>query len=601
MTRPVSVSGLHEHPGHRPLWLLGGLGAVLLVLAGCSSSSQTRAQVEEESEVQRYGVATIGDRTTVGNALPIPLGGVGLVTGLEGTGGDCTHDSYRALLADKLRKQRVPDVNKVLVSSSNALVIIDALLPPGANKGDPLELEVKLPPGSRATSLRGGTLQKCTLYNYDFAKNLRSDYTGSETLLTGHPLAYAEGPVLVSVHDGDASTSLKSGHIWNGGRLRTDVPFALLMNPGHEQASLTSLISDRINSTFQAGLRGALDMRLASTRDNKSVTLRVPAAYRLNLERYLRVVRLIPLSDSADMPGKGEDRRSYRQKLSEDLLDPSRTVVAALRLEALGQKSLPALQEGRKSKHPLVRFCSAEALAYLGSGSGGDELAEAVVHYPILRAFALTALASLDEAICHIKLKELMLSDLDDETRIGAFRALRALNENDPLVRGEHLDDAFWLHRVNPGGKPLVHISTTKRAEVVLFGESPRLQAPFAFRAGEFMVTATKDDVSCTIARILLGGQPVRKQCSLDLEAVLRALADLGGQYPDVLALLQQANTCDSLSCRIKVDALPQAGNVYELVKAGKEGTDLIPAGQDLGRTPTLYQSGLPEQMVGKK
>jgi hypothetical protein len=209
----------------------------------------------------------------------------------------------------------------------------------------------------------------------------------------------------------------------------------------------------------------------------------------------------------------------------------------------------------------------------------------------MFRAFALTALASLDEAVSQIKLKELIHGDLDDETRIGAFRALRALNEHDSLVRGEYLNESFWLHRVAVRSRPFVHVSTSKRAEVVLFGETPRLKPPFSFVAGEFTVTATVDDVRCTVSRFPLHGSVMRKQCGLDLEAVLRSMADLGGQYSEALALLQQAGTCDNLTCRIRVDALPQAGDLEELVKAGREGADLIPAGQDLGETPTLYQT----------
>jgi hypothetical protein len=594
MTRHDSVAGLPAHAGHCSLWLLGAFGAVLLVLAGCSTTAQQRAQAEDESEVHHYEMLTVGDRTTVGNAEAIPLGGVGLVTGLEGTGGDCPHDSYRSLLADTLRKQGIRKINELLNSPSSALVIVEGFLPPGASKDDPIEVQVKLPPGSKATSLRGGFLNKCKLYNYDFARNLRPDYNGAENMLFGHPKGYAEGAVLVGVGDGDESARVKQGRIWNGGKATLDHPLALVMNPDFQTGMLTSLITDRINATFSAGLRGALDTRLAYTGDKYSISLRVPAQYRLNLERYLRVVRLIPLAESADVPGKEEDRRSYRQKLADDLLDPARTVVAALRLEALGQKSIPHLREGMKSSHPLVRFCSAEALAYLGSPACGDELAQAIVQSPLLRAFALTALASLDEAICHIKLKELVQSDLDDETRIGAFRALYALNPNDPLVRGELLNDSFWLHRLAPQSKPMVHVSTTKRAEVVLFGETPRLTAPFSFLAGEFSITAADIDTRCTLSRFPIGGAPARKQCSLALEDVLRTLAEMGGQYPEVIALLQQAATCENLNCRIRVDALPQATSVFELVKAGKDAGDLIPAGQDLGSTPTLYSNGRP-------
>jgi hypothetical protein len=71
-------------------------------------------------------------------------------------------------------------------------------------------------------------------------------------------------------------------------------------------------------------------------------------------------------------------------------------------------------------------------------------------------------------------------------------------------------------------------------------------------------------------------------------------MGELGAQYPEVIALLQQAASCDSLTCRVRIDALPQAIDVRELVKAGRSGSDFGASGQDLGRTPSLYQIGLP-------
>lgn len=586
MTLHAFVWGLKTCAKRCPLWMWGGVAAVLLVLAGCSNTRQHRAQAEDDSEVQRYDVETIGDRTTVGNAQPIALGGVGLVQGLEGTGGDCVHDAYRAMLLDQLTKERVPNPAGLLKSSECALVIVEASLPPGASKDDPIDVEVKLPPGSKATSLRGGVLRKCYLYSYDFARNLRPDYQGPNSMFLGHKLAVAQGAILVGTGDGEESARVKVGRIWAGARLLTDNPLALVMNADSRQARYTSLIEDRLNTTFQAtGLRGALDTRVAHTKDNLSVSLRVPVQYRHNLPRYLRVVRAIPMNDAADLPGKTEsDRRSYRQKLGDDLVDPSRTIVAALRLEALGPKSIPVLKEkGLRSDHPLVRFASAEALAYLGSPSCGEELHKIILEYPMLRAHALTALASLDEAICHLKLKELIVSNLDDETRIGAFRALRGLNEHDSMVTGELLNDSFWLHRIAKETRPFVHVSTTKRAEIVLFGDTPMLKPPFSFLAGEFAITAAKDDIRCTVSRFPLRSEPARQQCSLALEDVLRTMAELGAQYPEVMTLLQQASSCESVSCQVRVDALPVAASVEDLLKAGKDMNELLPGGKKPG------------------
>jgi hypothetical protein len=304
------------------------------------------------------------------------------------------------------------------------------------------------------------------------------------------------------------------------------------------------------------------------------------------------------LTTQLDLPTpKGEDHRSYRQRLADDLLDPARTVTAALRLEALGDSSKTALKKGLESQHPLVRFCSAEALAYLGDPSCGEELAAAVAHSPVLRAFGLTAMASLDEAICHVKLGELLTTAKDDETRYGAFRALRALSPRDQLVRGELLNDSFWLHRIGPHTPPLVHISSTRRAEIVVFGEEPTLRPSFGLQAGDFVLTASKDDDHCIISRVPMHGPPTRRRSSLEVVAILRTLAAMGCLYPEAVGLLQQADAGGVLSCRLACDALPQAVTAEELVQIGlgKSGAnnELLPAGQTLGETPGLFDNGL--------
>jgi hypothetical protein len=592
--------------------IIGGspwvLGAVLLGFAGLCGCIPQQAVLHSTDDAERegdhYHVETLGEKCAVGDALPMPVGGVGLVVGLEGTGGDCPPDEYRAMLEKDLLKDKVRDVKGEMTSPRNAMVMITGQIPPGASKDDRIDLEISLPHGSRVTSLRGGYLRKCLLYNYDYAKRLRPDFNGPNGMLLGHPHVEAQGLLLVGLGDGDESVRVKHGRIWGGGRVLAPSPFSLVMNADQQYARVTALLADRINQTFQAGFAGNPGTSVAAARDKVGIMLRVPPQYRLNTPRFLRVVRLIPMTDAVDVPStKGADHRSYRQKLADDLLDPRRTVTAALRLEALGQNSKPALKKGLESAHPLVRFCSAEALAYLGDPSCGEELAAAVAAQPALRAFGLAAMASLDEAICHVKLRELLQGAKDDETRYGAFRALRSLNENDPLVRGELLNEAFWLHRVASAAAPLAHISTTRRAEIVLFGEVPQLKPPISAIAGEFVVTASADDSRCTISRVPLHGAPSRQQCSLELDKVLHTMADMGADYPEVVTLLQQADSCSALTCRVRTDALPQNVSVYDLVKLGQKkageelDVELIPAGQDLGLTPTLFDTGLPSNM----
>jgi hypothetical protein len=593
------------------LWVersvLGAGLLTLLALLGCTTL-QTRSQLDDDDDKQRYTIETIRDKVTVGNAVPVPVGGIGLVVGLEGTGGDCPPDSWRDVLVNQLRKEGYQDIRRIMTSPYNAMVYVTGMIPPGTSKGDPIDLEVLLPRNSRATSLRGGYLHKCLLYNYDFAERLApsADPNGAHGFLRGHPLVAAEGMLLVGMgtNGEEESASLKRGRIWGGGRCLAPTTFSLVLNPNEQYARVAALVAERINDAFQAGFRGDPGTSVAEAHDKYSVALRVPPQYRLNKPRFLRVVLDIPYTPdprviSCPMSDKGADHRSYRQRVSDDLLDPAKTVIAALRLEALGQDSKPALKKGLKSDHPLVRFCSAEALAYLGDPEGGNELGEAVALSPLLRSFALTAMASLDEAVCHVRLAELLTSGREDEVRYGAFRALRELNKNHKLVQGEQLNESFWLHRVATDSSPLVHISSTRRAEIVIFGDEPRLKGDFGLQSGEFVITP-KDDSHCWISRVPLHGRPDRKECSLELTEVLRTLADMGCMYPEVVGLLQQANVGGVLSCRLRCDALPQATPVEALAELGKENADpsaavaeLIPGGQDLGATPTLFDDGL--------
>jgi hypothetical protein len=564
------------------VWLFGALVCGLL---GCAHQ-QTRLQAEDEGDHDKeIEVRTIGDVSSVANADPIPISGIGLAIHLDGTGGGAPSGAYRQKLEDQLRKRQIENIKEILASPKTSAVLVQGFIPAGARKGDPLDIEITVPRESRTSSLRGGQLVECVLSNYDAKKN--RDGTG--TYLQGHPVAKAEGPLVVGFGDGDETAKLRQGRIWGGGRCQIDRPIYLLLNSREQRVRMAKTVADRINETLNGPFHSQM-VDLAEAKTKELVYIAVPAQYRLNLPRYLRVVRLIPLLQNE------AERIPYQRRLETQLLDPSRTVAAALRLEALGQDSIPTLKHGLTSKHPLVRFCSAEALAYLGDPSSGEELARAIREQPILRAFSLTAMASLDEAVCHVELARL-LAEPSPETRYGAFRALRALDENAEIVRGERLNDSFWLHRVAPNSPPLVHIATRNRAEIVLFGEEAALVPPFPILAGEYTITAGKEDSCCTITRISLRHGKRKLQCGLKLEEILHALTDMGGEYAEAIELLRRAEQLKCLNCPIAVDALPQAISVYDLAKVGagdpellKTHPEIVNAGDDFGSTPTLFE-----------
>lgn len=580
--------------GHVPAWFghLHGLALLVLLVSmtGCVTTQKSPPATDDGRD-KEADVRTIGELTSVANVDPMPVSGVGLVVGLDGTGGDAPPGTFRDMLEKQLRKQGYEKVRELLASPSASLVLVSGLIPAGAHKGDPIDLEVTLPPQSHTRSLRGGHLVECYLYDYENARDIAPTVSNGDGAIIGHMQVKAQGPVQIGLGDGDESVQLKQGKVWSGGRIVADRPVFLMLNNDDKHTStarMAQAMAERINDVFHGTQRGTLtDVAVAKT--NELIILQVPAQYRHNLPRYLRVIRLVPLHE--------EQSLAYRRKLKEDLLDPAKTITAALRLEALGADSIPDLKLALQSEHVLVRFAAAEALAYLGSPASGDELAALVEQQLALRSYCLTALASLDEAICHVKLHELLAS-ARSETRYGAFRALRALDETDDAVQGELLNESFWLHRVVPQSPSLVHLSTNRRAEIVLFGQDPRLVPPFSFLAGpDFTVTAVRDDDKCIISRFSVARGAQRRQCSLKLHDVLTTLAELGGSYPDAVELLRQAGKCKCLSCELAVDALPQAVSIHDLARSGaedpefqKSNAELLSSKSELGATPTLFE-----------
>ncbi|HEX4589552.1 MAG TPA: flagellar basal body P-ring protein FlgI, partial [Gemmataceae bacterium] len=218
-----------------------GLLAGLLALAGCTHA-QPRAQVEDESdrpEKEPAAVRTIGDITTVGNVDDLVVAGVGLVTGLENTGGGVPPGSERAALEDYLRKRGAENIKELFNSKTTSLVRVAAHIPAGAHKGDPVDISVTVPDTSRTTSLRGGKLEECLLYNFDSTRNLSEAVrtatnqpasTRPEALIRGHAQVRAEGLVVAGVagtsDEGDPSQ--KRGVVWAGGKfVGVDRPFTL--------------------------------------------------------------------------------------------------------------------------------------------------------------------------------------------------------------------------------------------------------------------------------------------------------------------------------------------------------------------------------------
>ena len=133
----------------------------------------------------------------------------------------------------------------------------------------------------------------------------------------------------------------------------------------------------------------------------------------------------------------------------------------------------------------------------------------------------------------------------------------------------------------------MVHYLTSRRPEIVLFGDTQTLMAPFRIAVGdEFTITANAGDTVCTISRFSAAKSIAHRQCSMNLADVLQNLAELGGMYTDAVDLLQKADRQGRLSCEVYADAMPKPKDVQELDQIGKDPK----LRANVGAMPNLFE-----------
>ncbi|MCE9534556.1 MAG: flagellar basal body P-ring protein FlgI [Planctomycetes bacterium] len=550
------------------------LAGSLFALTGCMKDHTSRLQMEEEAE--KSSVRTVGDVAEFQTSGALPVSGIGLVVGLEGTGGGTPPGPYRQMAEDYLKRNKIDNPKEWLDSPNNALVLLSAEIPAGSRRGDRIHVEVTLPPGSKAKSLRGGYLLETSLTPYASSSQVRNHLEQStdvkpvgtgDTLLKGHVLADAEGPLQGSLKEKNLESkdtadapdgSVKRAWIWKGARTKSDQPYFLVMNPDQQRYRMAMNVAARINETFHGP--GALE-KIAAERNADTVVLIIPPQYRGNAPHFMRVIRMIPID-------RVDESNSYRRKLEEQLMQPETTLAAGIRLEALGRSSIKVLLDAMKnSPYPLVRFASAESLAYLGEPIAAAELGKLTEAHPSLQAFCLTALSSLDESASSFALQDLLGSE-NPEIRYGAFRALRELDPRSEVSQGFRMNKNFFMHVASKDSRPLIHLLSGTRAEVVLFGKTPALLPPFSLRAGpDLILTAKVGDKACTISRFSTHKPQRIEQCSLAAVDIIKTMADMGALYSDVAQMLMQARDTKSLNCELALDALPKAVPIKKLAE----------------------------------
>lgn len=530
---------------HCPSPCCGPLAAALLAaLAGCAGPAIRSQSPEIEALASlEEGTKLVGDYAAPWGLSVRRIEAPALVTGLADTGSDPPPGPQRAALLADMQARGVIDPNTLLASLSTSLVWAHGYLPPGCRKGDRFDIAVEVPASHDTTSLAGGWLMKTRLVEKAVVGNVIRD---------GHELGVAEGPLLVDpVSSGTLDSKSRVRAIVPGGGIAlADRDLGLVIAAEHRSFAMSKRLGDWINRRFHTVIRGA-KRGVANPKTDRYIQLEVPALYRHNLPRYIRVVQSVAVIEPP------EGRHARMQLLARQLADPVTAPAAAVRLEAIGKDGVPILKQALDSDDAEIRFAAAEALAYLGESAAARHLAEAARTLRSVRPAALAALSVIDDAN-GIDALEGLLTSRSAETRYGAFRALQRLDPGMPLVRGEQLGDACRLHVVDVAGPPMIHSTRRERPELVFFGTEHPVGRGLRAEAGRSIVVVV-DGPTAEVSRFLPGQSDQQAEVPADAAAIVRAIIDLGGGYPDAVQFLQQAAAGRFLSSRLAFDAVPDA------------------------------------------
>ncbi len=570
----------------RGAWARRALVAMAVVALLPLGAGPTKKKKETPPKVDE----TVGDLAFVVSKGEMKVEGVGLVVGLDNTGAEPPPSPFRTQLVNEMKKAGVEKAEKLLANPQVSMVIVRLMIPIGVNPKDPLDVQISVPEGCGTKSLAGGYLLLTRLHETLIANGM---------LKNGPELAIAQGPIMLGTPA--KPNDSKVGRVLGGGHVKKSHPYTLVINENRESVRTAKLLEKVVNERFHQFEDGH-QKGAANAKTPSYLELKVPSIYHQNQAHFFSVVRNLQMIDTPDL------RARRVAGWSKTLLEPTTAGVAALKLEGAGADAVDALKEGLKSANSQVRFFSAESLAYLDDPAGVEALGEAAIQQPSFRVYALAALAAMDQPSSHQKLRQLM-DQPDVELRYGAFNALRILDPRDPFLglmrlidrpkqtdddledspdamalamaratrrRRTQPQDPFALYVVDSEGPPLVHISRSRRSEIVIFGRQQKLLTPVVLYAGPISLNAALSDEKLEISKIApskYGDSDARITTSLDLGEVVTRAANLGASYPEVVAILESAFQRRNLPGQLVVDAVPSARREYTDAVMGRDLT----------------------------
>ena len=492
----------------------------------------------------------IREATMIQGLQPIQVIGVGVVNGLPNTGGPANPSQFRDELLEEMKRRDIKDPNHFLELNNTALVRIQATIPPGARRNDPVDLIVRAPNESVVSDLNDGWLLDTRLRQQRYLQN---------KIRKSEVMAIGTGPVLTrgSYTPGEDGTLKTEGTILSGGRIQITRKLGLVLLPEFQHAKTSSALAAAINRRFFF-FDGTTRRGIAKAKEDDFLEMETHPRYRSNIPRMMAVIQAISTAPESTAT------QTRLAELADKLSDPATAADAALQLEAMGESAVPILVDALSSTNPELRFYAAESLAYLDRTEAIDALETAIRDTAAFRHPSLLALQGMNHQLAIDALKRLM-NEVSIETRYGSFCAIRRQGVEGKSLLGGRALESFYLYQIPSTAEPAVVISLRESPEVVLFGDTGGLNIPQFLRGpnGLILKPDLEQPGKLKISRFQVNTDDKRVTVSNSLPSVISGIVSVGGGYGDVISILRLAKAKGYLSKQLAVDPLPAAIRVY--------------------------------------
>lgn len=527
----------------------------VLVAGGCGKKSApppppgSRYPVLPPKEVPEYLKGSILQAVDVVAINPMPVSTYGLVADLNGTGDTRCSNIVREWMIKQMERrgfgsrmlgygQVTPE--RVLSDPAFAIVRVDGYIPPGARRGQSIDVQVSCLDGNNTTSLAGGTLYRAEMRVN--GANPQNPNMQLDTWSTAEGGIFVNPAYALEQHptQAEARSSLRVGVVMDGGTVQIDRPIVLrLRQPSYRVARE---IEYRLDDYFQ-------NSAYASAVDDGVVKIMMPTSFNGDWEHFIGVVQHVFFNNAPQY------QTLKAQQLAEEAVKPDAPLLdISYSWEALGVNALPFVTPLMTHERPEVAYAAARAAAFLGDTSSLSVLTNiAKSQDNPFRLNAVGTLAMLPQSPVISGMLRSLLSSDQMLVRLEAYRAL--VRNEDPSIATTIVKDRFALDVIDVSTAPVIYASRLGAPRIALFGRKLSLTMPLTFSTinGKLSISSTPDRSTVTI---FYRGPDLPKPIVIESNPdIVEIAARLGGMgpmnepalnfgYGEIVAILQ--GICDA-------------------------------------------------------